>query len=336
MMLVKEELVEYLTKGYIHVSRQDYLFFNNLIKIAEEKRVTTGQDKLLNKLIDKYKRQLVKERLDVNHLKNLRWNHDLLESKPEYQRAELSLVDNELILRSPYHKGFSQSLSKLGSNNTFVWDKINRLHRSPATTFALKNILGIIAKHFSDHIVCENIQKILDDVRQYENCHWSPTLVYSNGNYYIAACNEVLNNQLQDVTLNNHSATMFKLNQLGINVTDNIANTDELKFASTFEVDVDINNLDNLCDWIRNLGISEICMSQHMLYNRGLYKEIREKFLSENITVLNQNELKQLKQTTKKNQIMLLQFRSKYDIGDDTSYASKIVLLKNSRPIDIR
>lgn len=335
-MLVKEELVEYLTRGYIHVSRQDYLFFNNLVKIAQEKRVTTGQDKLLNKLLDKYKRQLAKENQNSEILKRLPWNHELLESKPEYQRAELSLIGDELLLRSPYHKGFVQSLSKLGSDKTFIWDKINKCHRSPATTLALKTILEIITKHFNDYVVCENIQKLLDYTKQYEKCYWSPTLVYSNGNYYIAACNEVLNNHLQDITLNNQSATLFKLSQLGITVNDSIANTNELKFSSTYEVDVDIDNLDNLCDWIRNIGLSEVCMSQHMLYNRSLYKEVRDKFLSENINVVNQNDLKHLKKDNKTDPVMLIQFRSTYDIGDGYTSASKVVQLKNSRPIEIR
>ena len=57
----KEMLTHYLLKGYVHLSKKDYGFFNNISYITNGKKsITSNQDKLFNKLILKYQRQLKK------------------------------------------------------------------------------------------------------------------------------------------------------------------------------------------------------------------------------------------------------------------------------------
>jgi len=258
MMLVKEELVQYLTRGYIHVSRQDFLFFNNLIKIAEEKRVTTGQDKLLNKLIDKYKRQLVKEKLDVNHLKNLRWNHELVETKVEYQQAELKLVDDQFVLRLPFNRKFITELNRLNDDKFFYWDKAKRMYFAPANNLALKNILPVLLSCFQNIILCDKIKEIIQEIKQYENNIWEPTLVERNGNYYIAACNEILYEQIKNLELNDNSITLYALSKLGVCVENKLLDTPEKVFASNYFANVDTSEAENVATWIKNLGKNSV------------------------------------------------------------------------------
>lgn len=255
-MLVKEELVEYLTKGYIHVSRQDYLFFSNLVKIASEQRVTTGQNKLLDKLIDKYQRQLASEKLYSEHLKKLPWRHTLLESKPEYTQAHLSLDNNKLVLRSPYNKKFITKLKGLTRDNTFIWNKELKAYVSPDYGFAFRLIYDIANEIFGDVKLDNNLQEVLNDLQQYENFYWEPTLIESNGNYYIAAINEQVYQKIDEIVLDGSTKCLYQLSKLSVNANFNL--TDEQKFAITYSNEFDMNQIDTLVSYIKNCEIKDV------------------------------------------------------------------------------
>ena len=330
-MLVKEELVKYLMGGHIHVSRQDYLFFSNLSKIADNKKVTTGQDKLLNKLVDKYQRQLKNQNLDTSSLKNLKWNHDLIQTRIEYLRAELSLVDDELVLRSPFNKAFNQELRKYGGFNTFVWDKVFRVHKSPTSTYALRLIVNLIQKHFPEYVFCDNIKSLLEDIKGYTGLVWNPTLVKSNDNFYIAACNNVLFDQLKDLNLSKDAKTFFQLSKFGVKIGDDLLVDEELKFASSFQYEIDISQIDILCRYIKNLGFDEINIGRH-LYTRTIYAELRDKMINEGIKIVGYNELNNIENKD----YILVQFRNMYTQNIDTKKASKVVFIKNSNPVKVK
>lgn len=330
-MLVKEELVKYLMGGHIHVSRQDYLFFSNLSKIADNKKVTTGQDKLLNKLVDKYQRQLKNQNLDISFLKNLEWNHDLIQTRIEYLRAELSLTNNELVLRSPFNKAFNQALRKYGGSNTFIWDKVLRVHKSPASTYALQLIVNLIEKHFPEYVYCDNIKSLLEDIKGFKGLVWNPTLVKSNENFYIAACNSVLFDQLKDLNLSKDAKTFFQLSKYGVKISDDLIDNEELKFASNFQYEIDISQINELCRYVKNLGFDEINIGRH-LYTRTIYADIRDKMLDEGIKIVGYNELNSIENKD----YILAQFRNMYTQNVDTKKASKVVFIKNSNPVKVK
>ena len=330
-MLVKEDLVQYLIRGYIHVSRQDFLFFNNLIKIAEEKRVTTGQDKLLNKLIDKYKRQLVKEKLDVTHLKNLRWNHNLVETKPEYQQAELKLVGNQFILRLPFNRKFITELNRLGDDKFFLWNKTSRMYFAEANTLALKNILPVLKSCFQEIVLCDKIKDILNEVKQYEYDIWAPTLVERNGNYYIAACNEVLYEHIKDLELNDNCKTLYELSKLGVSVENKLLDTQEKVFAAEYFASVDTVDASKMVDWIRNLG-KNIVFVRHesQLKSMPLKKYGIEVFTFKDYVPEVHDE----------GFVMVMRnYYSFYDLTGDNKHRytfGKVILIKNSTPIFVK
>jgi len=330
-MLVKEELVQYLTRGYIHVSRQDFLFFNNLIKIAEEKRVTTGQDKLLNKLIDKYKRQLVKERLDVNQLKNLRWNHDLVETKPEYQQAELKLIDDQFVLRLPFNRKFITELNRLNDDKFFIWDKSKRMYFSPANNLALKNILPVLKSCFQDIVFCDKTKAILSEVKQYENDIWEPTLVERCGNYYIIACNEILYEHIKHLELNEHSTTLYELSKLGITVEPELLDTQEKVFASDYFASVDTSNTEHLATWIKNLGKNIVFVrNESQLKSLPLKKYGIEVFtFKDYLPEVHDDSLV----------LVMRNYYSFYDLTGDNKHRynfGKVISIKNSNPIFVK
>jgi len=71
-MQKREHLLHYMMKGHVHLSKKDYGFFNNLTYIIKDKnQVTSNQNKLFDKLILKYQRQLRKLGHNIEKLNQL-------------------------------------------------------------------------------------------------------------------------------------------------------------------------------------------------------------------------------------------------------------------------
>lgn len=335
-MLVKEELVQYLIKGYIHVSRQDYLFFNNLCKFSNEGSITTGQDKLLNKLIDKYQKQLKRENFNIEELKKLPWLQPLLQTKDEYRFARVSIVNKEIIIKNPFSKKFMQDLHHLGTLNTFDWDKVHKVYRSPFSSFALKNAIELTAKNFDEVKFCDIIKQILEEVNQYKDCYWDPTLICTNGKYFIAACNASLNEHLHNIELSNDPYCLFALNKLGINIDSDIITSEMLKFASSNHYSIDIEETDNLIDWLKILKVSNVLVETQAIYTNSLYKELKNKLEDNGINILSIRDIYDNVDGTE--YPIILSFRTHMTRIKlvDNKKTGKIVTIKNSRPIQIK
>lgn len=333
-MLVKEELINFMIAGHIHLSRQDYLFFSNLEKISKNKQVTTGQDKLFDKLLDKYSRQIYKINLDVKTLKSLPWRSPLLQTTEQYQTADLSLKNNQLVLKSPFNKGFNTALKDLRDQNTFIWDRENRSHISPATTLALKNITQLLPKYFKTYHYCDQIKKLFDDIEVYKDYIYDPTLVSRAGNLYVIGCSEALYSQLKDINLHIDSVTFTKLSQLGVTISPELMSTKELKFAGEFFNDVDIDDLDEVSLWVKNLGFNSVVVGHNLVYTRSLYKEIKSKLEENNISVVLNNTLeKTLNNRENINKYIFLQLNSNQRDSNFAETATKVIFIKSKRPV---
>ena len=322
-MLLKDDLVDYLTQGYIHVSRQDYLFFSNLAKIANERNVTTGQNNLLNKLLVKYQKQLRNNNLDIEILKNLSWKNPLLETLDEYRKTYINLTDQEITVRNPFSKKFISALQK--SNSELVWDKKRKCYSAEYNTYNLKHTLDVVFKNFDDVVLSNNIQQLLNDIKQYENCHWNPTLVKSNENFYIAAANEYLMNNL-NFELNDQPKTLFNLNRYGVQVDETLQSSEENKFASSHIYHIDIADIDLLIELLTKLEINTVEIEGHALYRDSIYKELRNKLIDHDIKIRNENDTDPMP--------VLLTFKAS-NVFWKSKKASKIILIKNGRPISI-
>jgi hypothetical protein len=333
MMLVKEELITYLTLGHVHVSRQDYQFFSNLIKINMEGSITTGQDKLLNKLLDKYKRQLIKLGHDVEGLKKLEWRKPLIETTEEYKKAYLYLEGNKLIFKSPFSKKFINDLRSEGDNNTFVWDKNKKVYASDATTLALKVILKVSKKSFSELHLCDQLQNVLCTLEEYEKSVWNPTMYKVNGNYYIMACNSALGDAISSIDLNEDPKTLYELTKYGLDFDNSVVNNELQKFASSYYYETDTEHLHDIIEYVTRLGISEVRLESQALYSNTLYKELRNKLTECGIKIITHHELKEI---SRDEYPVLISFKTRKYIPQYSKSVSKIVSIKNNTPIDVK
>ena len=69
----KEQLIYFMATN-LRLSRYDIRFLQNLEKITlSKKRITSNQSDLVNKLIEKYERQFVKNQMFIKELLNLPW-----------------------------------------------------------------------------------------------------------------------------------------------------------------------------------------------------------------------------------------------------------------------
>lgn len=333
MMLVKEELVTYLTMGHVHVSRQDYQFFSNLIKINMQGNITTGQDKLLNKLVDKYKRQLVKLGHDVEHLKKLKWKNTVIETQEEYKSAYLSIEDDKLIFKSPFSKKFITDLRNEADNNTFTWNKARKVYISDATTIALKTILKVSNKCFTELKLCNQLENIVTHLNSYEKSVWNPTLYKVNGNYVIIACSLPLYDAISDVELNNDPKTLFNLTKFGIQVDQSVIDNELQKFASSFYYETDTSFVYEIINYLKQLGIDRVRVETQTLYSNTLYKELGNKLIENGITIVSNNELQNL---VDNEYPILISFKTKKYLAQYSKGVSKIISIKNSTPIHIK
>lgn len=327
-MQTKDDLVAYLTKGYIHVSRQDYSFFINLFKLAEEGKVTTGQNKLLDKLVEKYQKQLSKQGYDKDCLKSLHWQKELLQTTDYYRNAHLFLVDKNLILKTPFSKSFITEL-RAQTQNTFKWNKKYRQYESPAVTIALKIILPLLYKNFDTVILDKALQQIIEELKQFENSIWNPTLVKVNNTFFIVATNQQIDEQLNNFTLSDSPECVYYLSKLGIKIHKSIGESEVLNFAKTYNYEIDINDIDSLISYLYSVNEKFVYLDNQLKYTRGLYTELCDKLLSNGIQIHKLNE-----QGTPKDISILLQFKGGY-INSDIN-PSKIVRINNSRPVYIR
>lgn len=127
MFTCNESLLKYFMGGYIHLSKKDYNFFSNLKNIITDKKViTSNQSKLFTKLLLKYKRQLNKEGHDVDELSKLEWKVFVIDSEPEFLRANLSIVNDKIVIRSPFNSKFITAIKNINLQ-PYVWSKEKKM-----------------------------------------------------------------------------------------------------------------------------------------------------------------------------------------------------------------
>ena len=121
----KEQLI-YFMESTLRLSRYDIRFLQNLVKIILVRmRVTSNEAKLVDKSIEKYERQYVKNQMFIKELLNRPWKTVVVETTDEYTSAQIGIVDDNMILKTPYNKAFITACRSL-SQSSFVWDTINK------------------------------------------------------------------------------------------------------------------------------------------------------------------------------------------------------------------
>ena len=336
MMQKKEHILHYMLKGYVHLSKKDYGFFNNLTYIVKEKKqVTTNQDKLFDKLIAKYQRQLKKlGHLNVEILTALTWDVPVIDSSEEYLVPKLYLEGNMICLRSPFNSKFITAF-KVAQNNTFIWDKDAKVYRSPFYTHALRLVYDTALSIFDKLDMDEHITSLITPLIEQHGTK-APILTMNEGKYYIDNMNKNLYEAIKDIELNDDPITLYRLSRHGVSIDKSITNEDPFKmFASQYFTKLDIDELFTKLEYFKRLGITDVYTpAQYVnLSATGFVKELLSWFNQHNFKIHHN------KDTVTDGSVLLRRVMGNEKIGTlgaDSRKIGKVVHVTNSRPIEVR
>lgn len=329
----KEQLLYFFLNGKVSLSQYDYKFMANLqIMIQNKNRVTSNQSTLFDNLISKYKKQLTKNGLVIEELKALPWKTEVVESSEEYTGATISLYDNDLIIKVPFNKPFITNFRNV-KHNKFVWDRDNKFYRAEFSTTSLKLAYDSLPKYFNTLKLDDTIKALIDNVNEYYSEIYNPTLCLIKGRPVVLAVNEVLGEMINEMTLNTDATTLFKLSSMGITIHEDIYKNDSrLEFASKRVFEYDIDKVETVISWMKSLGCNNVVIG------RGLKTYLHQEKLNELISKYGMNPVGPISYgSLPKGNSMLLQHTSSIDMRNSfTGNVSKTVVLKNSRPIEVK
>lgn len=332
-MINKEQLLYFFLNGKISLSQYDYKFMANLQTMIQNKnRVTSNQATLFDNLISKYKKQLTKNGFDKDVLKALPWKTDVVESTPEYTGATVSLYGNDLVIKVPFSKPFISAFRQV-KNNNFEWDKESKVYRTPFNTIALKIANTELGKYFPSVRFDDAISKLIDDISVYEAEVHNPTLRVLNGKPIIVAINSILGELIQDMDLKIDSTTLYNLSMMGINIDPSVYESDpRLEFASKRVCEVEIEQVETAISWMKSLGCKNV------IVGRGLRTQISQDALYELIAKYGMQPFGPMSFGKLPDGVnMMLQHTSSIDSRSAfTGQISKTVVLKDSRPIEVK
>lgn len=336
----KEHLLYFFTKGKISLSQYDHKFLTNLqMIIHRDKRVTTNQANLFDKLISKYTKQLSKNGYDKDTLSVLPWKSMVVESTIEYTGARVSLENNELEVKVPFNKNFIADFRDI-PHNVFEWNRDLKRYKAEFSTTALKILYHTLPKYFPSVTYCEVLNNLLEELKMFEAKYWEPTLTSVNGKLVLLAVNDILGNLVQDIELDLNPKTIFKLSMLGIKIDPSLLDDPKLQFAGNFEVEVDLDELETVANWIKELGVPVIYGRGLSTNARSIQLEVKNMFDMKGIYTLPERDVMMGThiQTSNKFTPMVIQYyKNKNDLRFyHKTHISKCITIINKRPIDIK
>jgi len=185
----------------------------------------------------------------------------VVETTDEYTSAHIGILDDNIILKTPYNKLFIASFRAL-SQSSFIWDNTNKYYIADLSTFSLKLAINVTSKFFNEVRYSENVKKLLDQLHYYKDVkYWKPTLVNSNGNYIIACTNNALNEAISHIKLNTELITLAELARYGIDIDNDILLTDEERFAGSYNPKVELTNICDIVPWLKNIKCDYVSVS---------------------------------------------------------------------------
>jgi hypothetical protein len=328
----KEQLLYFFLSGKISLSQYDYKFMANLqTMIQNQNRVTSNQADLFDKLISKYKKQLTKHGFDKEELKLLSWKTMLVESTPEYTGAVVSLIDDYIDIRVPFNKIFISEFRNI-RNNDFQWISETKTYRTKFSTNGLNIAATTLHKFFNTVRYCDELEPILNEIKQYEGLIWNPTLIDCNGRLIVASVNVVLAELLKDINLSLDSKTVFKLARMGITIDSSLyENNEKIKFAANHTYEVELVDVEQVISWMKNIGC------ENVLIGRAVRNMINQDKLTNMIEKHGMNALGPMSFGNLLNGVtMMLQNTSPDSRNPYQAILSKTIVIKDSRPIEVQ
>lgn len=340
-MDTKDQYLKIFLDGTIHLSKKDYSFFYNLSNMMKQKSsVTTNQSKLYDKLVHKYKRQLQKNGFDADKITNLEWKVILISTSDQYLNSYVTIKDDQIEIKAPFKQEFIRNITKQAINdienpniqyiNTYQWNKLSRVYVSNFSTVALKIAVTYCSKHFENVILCDRTKEILEFVGFYKNAKiWDPTYTKIGDNYYVVACNHILYSKIQDYNFSTDPKFLYYLSSLGIKTDESILkDNDILRCAANYISTVSLDEIDTVINTMKQVGVNKVIFSRDLIYQKNLLEEIKTRLTSSKIDALPYNMTHQVRADS-----FYFTFNSSIL---NTSQFSKIIVIKNHRPVYIK
>jgi hypothetical protein len=337
----KEQLIHYLL-NHISLGTYDRKFLSSLqtMYVTAQKPVTTNQSNLLSRIILRYKRQLLKHEITVDEANSLPWTHDPIPSLPEFTETHLILVDDELILRSPYKTNFVKDFRKLEIYGK--WEQEDRFWRIPANTFTLREVKKCIEHHYPKINYCDQLTALLKDIDSLsEKDYWDPTYVNKNGNFYVAPITESLHNAIEKIPLDIEFKNITRLVSSGINIDSSVTELCRSKYSDK-EINfvkspvATIEYLDpQLSDLLISLEPDLVIFLEYVSSMKPYLKTIKEKLKEYNIKTITPVYSNLAIDMTQHGYIVIVEtgISLRQQI---LPYASKIVQVVNNKPVHIK
>lgn len=329
----KEQLIYYMVTN-LRLSRYDIRFLQNLEKISSFKKVvTSNQVGLVDKLIEKYERQFVKNQMFIQDLLKLPWKTLIVETTNEYTSAHIGILDDNLILKTPYNKAFITAFRN-SSESSFIWDHINKYYIADLSTHSLKLAINMVSKFFNEVRYSDNVKKLLDQLHYYKDVkHWIPTLVCANGNYMIAGTNRALDEAIKDIPLNIELTTLAELARYGINIDESIMRTDEERFAGSYNPKIELSNICDIVPWLKNIKCDYVSVTGIRLTTNMKFKnDLKQALEIAGIQYDDTGRFIVHKNLSKYKFPVIVKFKL---ISEEYQYAAKVITIVNSQPINL-
>lgn len=331
----KEHLIYYMVSN-LRLSRYDIRFLQNLEKIIiDKKRITSNQVGLVEKLIEKYERQFVKNQLFIDELLKLPWKTMVVETTDEYTSAHIGILDDNIILKTPYNKLFITSFRSL-SQSSFIWDYENKYYIADLSTFSLKLAINVATKFFTEVRYSDKVRKLLDQLEYYKDVkYWKPTLVCVNNNYMIASSNSALDNSIQHIKLNTELTTLAELVRYGIDIDENILLTDEERFAGSYNPKIELSKICDIIPWLQNIkcdyvSVSGVGISTSVKFKIEFKQALERAGIKydDNIKFVSSEHMKEYKFP------VIVKFKLISDFTESVHMA-KVINIVNSQPVNL-
>lgn len=330
----KEHLIYFMQCGMMRLSKYDLHFMQNLHMLVTSKSpITTNQVALFEKIVGKYSRQLNKHGLTTDKLSVLTWETTVVPSDKKYTEAYITIENDKIYFRSPFNKKFLEKFNRI-TFNTFKWVRESKHYESDFSTEALKFIINISKDFYPVINYCTITSELLNTVEKFNARYWQPTLIQHQGRFIIAAINQHLDLCLHDVKLNDDPECLSILSTHGVKVDNAVTKNDPLlEFASSYFVEIDYTNLDNLITYLHAVKCDCVFIAGHGIatqYKRNIINKIKESNIDvdEKVNTLLDEKLKE-----RKNPMVIF---TTSDIFNVAYKFQKVIKMTNSLPINIK
>jgi hypothetical protein len=334
----KEHLIYFMQCGMMRLSKYDLRFVQNLQALTlQHLKLTSNQVMLFDKLVYKYRKQLLKHGLTQDQLTPLVWETSIVASDPKFTEAFVSIENETIIFRAPFSKKFIDEFRKI-QNNSFTWVKDRKVYESPFSTQSLKYLLEVANNVYPVVNYCPVLARSLNRLETFASKYWNPTLVKCNDQYLIAASNAHLDLAIRDIKLSNDPVCLSMLTSYGVKIDDSIIGNDPiLKFASEFSPALELMDIDTISKNLLAINCDAIFIGGRSRWATQYKEKLEEKIKGAGLYIDDRiQETVESRLEGKNNPVLLYMSPGLVELSHANSRFRKVIKLKNSMPVVVK